>query len=121
MYEIFSKLLQSNNETPYKVSKDTGVSQSTLSDWKLGKITPKSDTLKKLADHFGVSVDYLMTGKENEGEEAYYLNDETARIAQRIYEDKDMRTLFDMSSKMTPDRLKAHIEFMKKLQESENQ
>lgn len=64
MYEIFSKLLQTYGVTPYKVSKETGVSQSTLSDWKLGKITPKSDTMKKIADYFGVTVDYLMTGNE---------------------------------------------------------
>lgn len=64
MYEIFSKLLHTYGVTPYKVSKETGVSQSTLSDWKLGKITPKSDTMKKLADYFGVSIDYLMTGKK---------------------------------------------------------
>ena len=64
MYEIFSKLLHTYGVTPYKVSKETGVSQSTLSDWKLGKVTPKSDTMKKLADYFGVSIDYLMTGKE---------------------------------------------------------
>lgn len=64
MYEIFSKLLHLYGVTPYKVSKETGVSQSTLSDWKLGKITPKSDTMKKIADYFGVTVDYLMTGKE---------------------------------------------------------
>ena len=31
MYEIFSKLLQLKGVTPYKVSKETGVSQSTLS------------------------------------------------------------------------------------------
>ncbi|MFQ8662242.1 MAG: helix-turn-helix domain-containing protein [Lachnospiraceae bacterium] len=62
MYEIFSKLLHDYGVTPYKVSKETGVSQSTLSDWKLGKITPKSDTMKKIADFFGVTVDYLMTG-----------------------------------------------------------
>lgn len=64
MYEIFSKLLKTYGVTPYKVSKETGVSQSTLSDWKLGKITPKSDTMKKIADYFGVTVDYLMTGNE---------------------------------------------------------
>lgn len=63
MYEIFSELLHTYRVTPYKVSKETGVSQSTLSDWKLGKVTPKSDTMKKLADYFGVSIDYLMTGQ----------------------------------------------------------
>lgn len=62
MYEIFSKLLQEHGVTPYKVSKETGVSQSTLSDWKRGVSTPKIDKLQKIANYFGVSVDYLQTG-----------------------------------------------------------
>lgn len=66
MYEIFEHLLQEYGVTPYKVSKETGVSQSSLSDWKLGKITPKTSTLQKIADYFGVSLDYLTTGKETE-------------------------------------------------------
>ena len=64
MYEIFEQLLQKNGVTAYKVSKETGVTQSTLSDWKRGRSTPKSDNMKKIADYFGVSVDYLMTGKD---------------------------------------------------------
>ena len=63
MYEIFSKLLQENGVPPYKVSKETGVSQSTLSDWKRGVSTPKIDKLQRIADYFGVSVEYLQTGK----------------------------------------------------------
>lgn len=64
MYEVFEQLLQKYGVTAYKVSKETGVSQSSLSDWKLGKITPKTSTLQKIADYFGVSIDYLASGKE---------------------------------------------------------
>lgn len=64
MYEVFEQLLQKFGVTAYKVSKETGITQSTLSDWKRGRSTPKSDNMKKIADFFGVSVDYLMTGKE---------------------------------------------------------
>lgn len=64
MYEIFSNLLQKHGVTAYKVSKETGVSQSTLSDWKRGISTPKQDKLQKIADYFGVTIDYLMTGQE---------------------------------------------------------
>ena len=64
MYEMFEKLCQSRNVTPYKVSKETGISRSTLSDWKTGKSTPKTDKLEKLAGYFGVTVDYLLTGKD---------------------------------------------------------
>lgn len=69
MYEIFAQLLEKYNVTPYKVSKETGVAQTTLSDWKRGRSTPKSDTMKKIADYFGVSVDYLMTGSDKKREE----------------------------------------------------
>ena len=66
MYEIFGELLQKYGVTPYKVSKETGVSQSTLSDWKRGISTPKPDKLQKIADYFGVPLSYLMNGKMDE-------------------------------------------------------
>ncbi len=66
MYERFQTLLLKNNVTPYKVAKETGVTQTALSNWKTGRSTPTIKTLKKIADYFGVTVDYLMsdTGKE---------------------------------------------------------
>lgn len=67
MYEIFEQLLQKNGVTAYKVSKETGITQSTLSDWKRGRSTPKTENMKKIADYFGVTVEYLITGeKESE-------------------------------------------------------
>lgn len=68
-YEIFEQLLQKYGVSAYKVAKATGVTQSTLSDWKRGRSTPKSENMKKLADYFGVTIDYLMTGKEEEEKE----------------------------------------------------
>lgn len=106
MYDIFSKLLQFHGVTSYKVSKETGISQSTLSDWKKGKITPKSDTMKKIADYFGVSVDYLMTGEEKEADR-YYINEETAQVAQEIFENKELRALFDVQRGMAVEDLQA--------------
>ena len=64
MYEIFEQLLQKYGVTAYKVAKDTGVTQTSLSNWKSGRSTPGTRTLQKIADYFGVTVDYLMTGKE---------------------------------------------------------
>lgn len=120
MYSIFEQLLQKHGVSTYKVSKDTGIAQSVFSSWKNGISTPKQDKMQILADYFNVSIDYLMTGKEKEGGETYYLNDETREIAQAVFESPELRSLFDMSRKMSPERLKAHIEFMKSLQDSEN-
>lgn len=107
MYEIFSQLLQKFGVTAYKVSKATGISQSSLSDWKLGKVTPKTENMKKIADYFGVSVEYLMTGEEKEGGETYYLNEETSKMAQDIFENKELRLLFDTARDAEPEDLKA--------------
>lgn len=66
MYEIFEQLLHKYGLTEYKVSKETGVTQSTLSDWKRGRSTPKTENMKKIADYFGVPLSYLLTGKMKE-------------------------------------------------------
>lgn len=50
MYEKFSKLLQDYGVSAYKVSKETGISQSVFSEWKRGKSQPKLDKLRKIAD-----------------------------------------------------------------------
>lgn len=60
MYEKFAELLDKNNKTAYQVSKDTGIAQSVLSDWKTGRSKPKADKLKVLADYFGVSIEYFL-------------------------------------------------------------
>lgn len=120
MYSIFEELLQKHGVSTYKVSKETGIAQSVFSSWKNGISTPKQDKMQKIADYFNVSLEYLMTGKEKEGGETYYLNDETREIAQEIFENPDLRSLFDMSRKMPPERLKAHVDFMRNLYNQEN-
>lgn len=60
MYEIFEILLKEKNVTAYRVAKETGIATATLSDWKNGRSKPKQDKLKKIADYFGVSLDYLV-------------------------------------------------------------
>ena len=41
MYEKFAALLSKNDVTAYQVSKETGISTSTLTEWKQGKYTQK--------------------------------------------------------------------------------
>lgn len=120
MYEIFEQLLQGYGITAYKFCKETGISQSTISTWKTKRNLISGEIAKRIADYFNVSVDYLMTGEEKEGGEKYYLNDETARIAQEIFESKELRTLFNASRKVSPARLEAYAEMIKKLESAEN-
>ncbi len=106
MYSIFEQLLQKYGVSTYKVSKDTGIAQSVFSSWKNGISNPKQDKMQKLADYFNVSLEYLMTGKEKEGGETYYLNEETTKIAQDIFENKELRLLFDTARNAEPEDLR---------------
>lgn len=46
------------------MEKDIGISNGSSSKW--SKSMPSADTLNKLADYFGVSVEYLINGKEED-------------------------------------------------------
>ena len=65
MYEIFEKLLNERGITAYRVSKDTGIPTSSLTDWKKKRSKPKFKNMKILADYFNVPISYLL-GEENE-------------------------------------------------------
>ena len=56
-YSYFEHLLKLHNTSVYKVAKATGIPNSTFTDWKNGRSTPKADKLIKIADHFGISLD----------------------------------------------------------------
>ena len=70
MYEFYCKLRDSRGVKDSDVVKATGITKSTFSDWKSGRSNPKQDKLQKIADYFGVTVDYLLTGKNEPKEKA---------------------------------------------------
>ena len=70
MYEKFSKLLQENKVTPYRIHKETGISTATLSDWKNGKSEPKRDKIQKICDFFNVSISYFYEDDHEDGNNA---------------------------------------------------
>ena len=77
MYDIFAKLLEERHLKAADVCRGTGLPSSLFSEWKRGKSTPKADKLKKIADFFEVSVEYLMTGDDPaKKEETFNARDE---------------------------------------------
>lgn len=96
-YEAFEKLCKERGVTPYRVAKETGVTTATLSSWKTGKYTPKSEKLQKLADYFGVNVDVFGDRDVQTLVQAdtYYYNKETLEMAQELFKNKELRLLFD--------------------------
>ena len=86
MYEIFEKLLKGRGITAYRFCKDTGVSTSTISTWKKKNSKIGMDLAETISNYFGVSIDYLMTGKEDEQKE----KDNTGDLKQKFEELKEL-------------------------------
>lgn len=59
-YAKYRALLKEKEVNSYNVSKATGIHQATLSDWKTGRSSPKTDKLYLLAKYFGVSMEYFV-------------------------------------------------------------
>mgnify|MGYP003301110772 CR=1 FL=1 len=53
-------LVKAKGTNFYKLAKHFGWANSIFSDWKSGKSMPKTDKLLKLAEYFGVTVDYFL-------------------------------------------------------------
>lgn len=96
MYERFAELMKEKGVTAYKVSCDTGIAQSTLSDWKSGKITPKIDKLILLADYFGVDVEYL-SGQSSVRNRPPF-TDDMLRYGEQLY-DQELKEAWETITK----------------------
>ena len=79
MYERYCELRDSLGYRDSDVAKGTGITKST-------------------------SVDYLRYGDQAP---QYYLNDETAKMAQEIFDNKELRMLFDAARDAAPEDLEA--------------
>ena len=60
MLEKIKRLAESQGETITAVEKACGLAQGAIRKWE-GSM-PKADNLKKVADHFGVRIEYFLEG-----------------------------------------------------------
>lgn len=123
MYEIFDKLLKEHDVTAYRVSVDTGVSQSSLSDWKTGKSKPKYENMKKIADYFGVTVEYLNgEADERKPNEKRLINEdeELTDYLDELRSRPEMRMLFSVAKGATKSDVERAVRIIEALRRPED-
>ena len=112
MYERFKHLLEVNDVTPYRVSKETGISSATFTEWKKGDYVPKRDKLKKLAEYFKVPVSYFYG--ENEAEiESVQMSVSLDSLATDLR--ADQRNIIKLAATLSPEQVRAVDMFIKAL------
>ena len=115
-YEIYERIIKEKGYNSAAVSRATGISQTTFSEWKKGKSEPKADKLKKIADFLGVTMEFLTTGENPDG---YYYDKESAQLAQEIYQDRDLHMLFDAAKGSSAKELRDFADMIKLMRRRE--
>ena len=70
----------------------------------------QSGRIKAIADYFGVSMEYILTGESGQ---KYYFDDETAAAAQELFEDPDLRALMSAGRGCKPEQIRLAAEMLR--------
>lgn len=123
-YNNFVAICNSLSKTPTAVALEIGLQASTVTRWKKGS-QPTDATVKKVADHLGVSVDYLL-GKEekpstitvrDEDGELIVLDDETLEYIDSLRARPEMKMLFSVSKKATKEDIIKAVKIIEALKD----
>lgn len=114
-YERIEALRKSKGLSQGSLEKELEFSNGSISKWKHSMPTP--ERLKKLADYFHVSVDYLVTGDLSPDSGQYFLDADTVATAQQMYQND--KVLFDVYCSADKERLVAYAKKLKELRDME--
>lgn len=121
---IFSKNLNyyisQSGKQQKEIAKDLGYSPTTFNTWCVGKVVPNLGKIQKIADYFGIGKTDLLEDKSNKNKSSYYTNPETAKVAQEIYENEELRLLFDAARDAEPEDLRTVHDLLLRMKRSEN-
>lgn len=117
MYEIYCKLRDLKGCKDSDVAKATGITKSTFTDWKNGRSKPKQDKLQKIADYFGVPLEYLMKKETTTDDKPYYINDDAREIAEELALNPNLHILFDTARGVSAEDLQFVIDMVKRLKQ----
>jgi len=91
--KIITELRKENDWSQADLANKTGISQVMVGKYERGDAVPSIEVAKKIADAFGVSLDYLV----GEGQNAKFDKKTLKRIEElELLDDAKKQTLFDL-------------------------
>ena len=116
-YDNFLSLCKSQNIFPIEVRRALGISQSTMASWKSRGLTPKYETLSKIADYFGVSVDYLLGNTEQKEKPLVNEDEELTEYLDELKNRPEMKMLFSLAKGATKEDVEKAVKIIETLLE----
>ena len=96
-------LREKSKKKQYEVCEKLNINQTTYSNYELDVREPDNDTLKKIAQYFKVSIDYLL---DNDIENIKTINNELKNIIQELENDKELNAKVQSITELDPEERK---------------
>lgn len=104
--------------TQEELAEKLGLQKSAIAKYENGRVENiKRSVVQKMAAIFNCDPAYLMGLRDNQEAEqssAYYMNPETAEIAQEVFDNPDLRLLFDAAKDSKPEDLRMAADMLKR-------
>lgn len=113
-YEKVLELCKNRGIAQTALEKELGFGRGSIG--KLRKGNTSADRLQKIADYFHVPLTYLTSDQES-GQPEYYIDPETAALAQKLLTDPDYRVLFDAAKSSRPEDMRMAAEMLRRFKE----
>lgn len=113
-YDTFLYLCNQNNISPSAAALDMGFQKSVVTRWKGGTI-PRDANLQKVADYFGVSVDYLLNGETKKSPAVKTEDDELSEYLEELKNREEMRMLFSLAKNATKEDVQRAVAIIEAL------
>lgn len=110
------KYLEVNGKQPVDIVNELGIPFSTVSNWINGLKLPRMGKVELLAHWLKIEKSDLLEEKKEDS--PYYLNPETAQIAQQVFDDPNLRILFDAARDVKPENIRLAAEMLKRFKET---
>jgi transcriptional regulator with XRE-family HTH domain len=118
-------LRNEKNLTQRELARLLNLSPSTIAMYETGQRFPDPETLKKIADFFNVSIDYLLGRTDirspvDEITEAVSDDPELLEFWNELKEREDLKLLFKQTKKLSPKDIKQIIRIIKAIEDEED-
>lgn len=115
----FDQLAKANKESVTSVCLKLGIPKSTVSYWRKTDVSPKLEYVEKIADYFGVSVDYLLEKSDIKKPITVSESSEINEYLDELRNREEMKMLFSVSKNCTKEEIEQAVRIIEALRKKD--
>ena len=115
-YDLFCQLCEQKGVSVTRATVEMGLSRTSGSKWKRTGATPNGETLNRIAEYFGVTTDYLLTGQQTEKAAIDVVDDDLREYLDELRSRPEKRLLFSVTKNATRSQIEAIVKMIEEMQ-----